>query len=120
MDKTVLDKFLNEMGELLKTTKDFTVDQAPQVAKEILAYSLVYSIFWVLSGFVLLFLCYKFFKFAQKLCERDDDYAPIFVFVVLFFVISSLWTAVGMEHILKLYFAPRLFLIEYIGHLVSH
>lgn len=79
MDKEILNKFLTEMGDLLKTAKDFTVEQAPQVVKEVLKYNAVVDMMWIVIGLAACFVSYRFFKHIRALVADDSDWAPMYI-----------------------------------------
>src|SRR4051812_8154898 len=72
MDKEILNKFLTEMGHTLQQTKDFTLDQAPKVAKEILNYTLYEDLLLIFVGLIILFLGFRVYKY----CIRKDKQDP--------------------------------------------
>jgi len=122
MSQEILNKFLTEMGELLKSAKDFTVDQAPQVAKEILRYNLASSVAYFLLGVALLVAAAKTFKVLRKFQDDAGDYdvLPIFAWgaYILSIIAGVCMFFCNLSSILKITLAPRLYLIEYFAALV--
>jgi len=118
MNKETLDSFVGEMTNLLKTAKDFTVEQVPQVAKEILRYNAALDMMWIVVGMVGLFLSYKFYKFTKKLC-KTEQYEILYVVVGCTSIISVITTLASAADLLKIELAPRVFLLEYLARLVQ-
>jgi hypothetical protein len=120
MDQEILNKFLIEMGDLLKAAKDFTLEQIPQVAREVLKYNAVVCVIWIVVGFVAMSLSHRFARWVRQLVEDNDDYTPMYFIVIIFFAISLAFILPNLIELAKIEFAPRLYLIEYLASLVKH
>lgn len=121
MDKTVIDKFMNEMLTLLQTAKDFAVTQVPEVCKEVLRYSLCEAIFYVVVGLFLLAACGFFARWLHKKAveENDGNYYMFNIFSCIVAAIGLGMICSNMLDAFKITMAPRIYLIEYFSHLVS-
>lgn len=119
MDKSIVDNFMVEMGNLLKSAKDFTVEQAPQVAKEILHYNLASCIVWLILGIAGGIATWKFCMWIAKKGEDDSDYNGFYMLAAIPAIVSMLILESNAMEIVKIYLAPRLYLIEYFADLVK-
>jgi hypothetical protein len=122
MDKTMLDKFMNEILTLLQTAKDFAVTQMPEVCEEVLRYNLYNSIFCVVANLLGLIGCYLFARWLhKKAVAEDNDYFHVFSFFTAIGAIFSLGMLLSsLMNAFKITMAPRLYLIEYFSYLISH
>ena len=119
MDKEILNKFLVEMAELLKSAKDFTIEQAPQVAREVLHYRLASSLLAFAVGLAVFLCSILFFKHVQNMMKEDNDWAPMHILSCSFLGGSAIFVLENLDSIIKISLAPRLFLIEYFASLVA-
>lgn len=120
MDKEVLNKFLVEMTEALRTG----IKQIPLVAQEILNYNMAITLLGVAVGIVLLVmaivLAVKIYKTIQHDEHKLDNWFGLYAIPAALFVISMMQLFSYVPDALKIYLAPRAFLLEYIAHLVRH
>jgi uncharacterized Tic20 family protein len=119
MDKTILDNFLVEMIELLRTAKDFTLEQAPQVAREFLHYHAILSLVWILVGFIGILFSFKFKNKTDEYVKKDPTNFPFYLFVAIPFLLSSALTLLNVMNLVEIELAPRTYLIEYVSSLVN-
>ena len=102
---------------------DFTSEQAPMVVKEFLDWKLTEAILWfifyVAIAVVLFYFSLKVFKDGRK--QGDGELLTIGAFGLLAsFVITFLnfiWNILDIAQILV---APKVFLIEYVAHIIKH
>ena len=104
-----------ELLQIVKSTKDFTLEHAPDVCSQIVTMGRFYTIIGVLMilGISTLLgrVCYRVFKKE----ERFDDYE--FIIVMLNAVIVPLGALITYAHI-EAWFAPKLYLLKYVKDLL--
>jgi hypothetical protein len=109
--------------EYVEATESFIVEQAPMLVQEILAYNLAYSVFWcvfcvaVVSGVV--WGGMQWFK-AWK--THGDDIDLLFIPWMITGLVATAPLMGVFSHvlrILKITFAPRLFLLEQLRYLIG-
>ena len=122
MKTEVIDKFMIEMLELLKSAKDFTLEQLPEVAKEVLTYNFYSSLFGFFIGLGFAYIAFKFFKSSKD--HKDEDIWDIGKQLKL--ILGMVFTGIALitlidngDNVIKIKLAPRLYLIEYVSHLVK-
>ena len=86
MGEELLAKFITEMTNVIKATKDFAMEQIPQVAQEVLKYQFYISLMWLCIGIICCALTLKFTKWVNKLTEKDFDYAPMYVVMIFLWI----------------------------------
>lgn len=119
MDKELLAKFLTELGSTLKDTKDFSIEQLPLIAKEIITYNLAESIMGIVLCLGGVGLSVYFWKKIQKyLSDSNDDSSPLFILPGVGALGCSIGVVVNLTNVIFIYFAPRVFLLEYVAHLL--
>jgi hypothetical protein len=125
MDSTVLNKFLEQMGEMLKEAKDFSLEQLPIVAKEILQYHLAVDLGWL--GFALLLtlaslvVIFWFTRLIKAEGPRGmENYWGMYLIPGLMNLISFIIFVNEGRDALMIWLAPRVYLLEYISRLLPH
>jgi hypothetical protein len=128
-------KLLAKALEWLQTTEEFVIEQAPQIAQEILYWGLAQNVFYaVLYGGAFIFFLLWFFKGNQiqkisDLFKEDTDQSITAGFIRLVFsaimgflsVVALPWAAIDRTLAsIKILVAPRLYLIEYISDLLKN
>ncbi len=120
MNNEILAKFLMAMGDVLKEAKDFSIEQLPIVAKEILSYSFAMSIVHLLVGLVFLGAVIFIGNAVQKIIKKDSSWVPLHIGTVMGGLLAIAILIDSSTEILKIWLAPRVFLLEYIAHLLAH
>ena len=115
------DKVKEQLADLLafvkagaEKTTEFAVEQAPLVAREIVAWE-----FWSALGGVA--LCVAAIVVLVRIAKAPSDYRDEFVHVYLWagVIIFSVVGLVAASAVIKSTVAPRLVIIDYIGRLAK-
>jgi len=125
-----LDKFFGELLELLKSTANFTLEQAPLVFKEIIIYDgIIKNGLGVLFGLFGIYCVLAFPRVlsdALKYCDSGECKGEICVPKVIRTVLTGVLGIAGfivgicsLLTLLKAIFAPRLYLIDYVTNLLK-
>ena len=128
--KKHLNKVLSELTQLLRSTKAFVLDQAPQVLKEIILLNRVRSILDALAGLVLIAGAIVILNVANNLpavgCSDYDLIKCVSGKAILLYLVfaggvvfATLVLYGAIVDILKVFLAPKTFLIEYIKNLID-
>ena len=125
MNKEIINKFAEEMIDLLKNVKDFTGTQIPLVCQEILKYETFQNIIWfsvwatlALSLFVSSVYFGKCYYKHKNKYENEGVLVTCVVFGICGLIISLI-AICELLNVLQIIFAPRMFLIEYFARLIS-
>lgn len=123
MDKDVTDKVSAILGFIqagVEKTSDFAVEQIPIVAKEILQYGFIHSIVCGLIalaiGVVVMKLFLRFLAWLKKEGDLSDG-APFSLFLLLPALVCLCIAYSFFDDAVKIKFAPRVYLIEYVSNL---
>lgn len=125
MDKAAatenLDKFVGQMMALLQDAKTFAEREIPIFMKEILTYGMYKNVFMAFVLAVISGICLKvMWSSIKKLKDTGDDvHFALSMLTGIILVLSILIFVFRVDDILQIYFAPRLYLIEFMKGLVS-
>lgn len=125
MNKDKSDELVAFLLESLKSSKDFLAEQIPEVAKEMLAWGTAYYSVGVtcFALAALLFLLLARFCCKRLAKEEDKDKREITIGVFLVSCVAillfMLLTIYPTCQLLKIRFAPRLYLMEEITAMVK-
>ena len=112
------EEVLKELLETIKDTKSFVLDQAPDVAKEMILLARIESIIILIGS---LFLFYLLFYFKRKLSEIESSYGEMSMIYTLLSIISPIFGMFGLICVLSnlsCWFAPKYFLLEELSKLI--
>lgn len=106
---------------------DFAAAQIPDVIDQLLKWELVYhgawAILWSIMIAILFIISRKLWKLAEGVGEFDRPIARVWIAgLTLVFCSYILFTDVVPNSLtcFKIYFAPKVFLIEYCADLINH
>jgi len=109
--KDLTKDMLTEVLEMVKSTKNFTVEQAPDYIKQLLAYELI-------SNYISIVICVLFI-IASIIIPFYFNHFAVNLFcgvaIFLFFVGSIL----NIDNIIKIKVAPKVFIVDYISNLLN-
>lgn len=116
-----IEKFIEEMTTILKSGKDFVVEQAPDIFKQVLHYKLAVSITWVVILIFGFSACWKIHKWIM---EEDEGFSVLndrfggYIVIGIFGVIGGVGLICNLDTVFEILFAPKIYLIEYFSGLV--
>lgn len=110
--KEELLKNLVSIVDYVKQGADFAVSQAPLFVQEYLKYHFALHLFWGVICFIILILSIWLFILAVKYIKKEHDDLGILVFPLGFMIFPLVGFIVNITTILKIYFAPRVYLVE--------
>lgn len=125
MKEELVEKVQVVMVEIIDTmmkAKDFALDQAPEVISQLLMWKTVSSLMWFGFGIVLSMLCAYSLKMWHKTIKWGDSYNNDdvgWVFTLLFLVFICGMIMLANLTWLKIWIAPKLYLMEYAANLVG-
>lgn len=112
----ILEKGLN----VATKTGDFIIEQAPDLIQQLLLYKTVEAVF---CSILFTTLNYFTFKVMKKDYERHDDLFDanpvILVGGTCVLIVSFVGSMNYISDLVKLIFAPKIYLIEYVSHLIK-
>lgn len=103
--------------------KDFVIEQAPDICKQILVFGFASNIVYI--TLCVLFIAtslYVIKHIIKNVNIKDFDNFGILFFVIVLFIFSTVCFGIMIKDILellKIYYAPKLYLIDYIMHVVN-
>ena len=110
MDKKIAEELLNA----IVGTKNFIVEQAPDVAQQLLAYHLVTNSI----GAVLVLLFTVVFAHLVRWYYKAESAEGVLVMAIAF-TVSVCFLIECLTSLAKVILAPKIFLIEYLGGLLK-
>jgi len=128
LDQTLV-TMLNNITETAGSAKEFLVEQTPQVIQELLKWYSIYSFIEFIAGIILgIFMIVIFHKSFRKVTSPNwvyDEFGDIhsdprmFVPIILEIIIAIIVANLVNLQWLKIWVAPKLWLIEYTADLVK-
>jgi len=115
-----LDELLGKLLEWLEATEPFAIEQVPIVLKEILMWKTAEAVGVILIGFIFIAVYLLVLANAKKpLLEDECTAVGLFTIVGGIACIPATVMPLGCGfRLLQIYFAPRVYLIEYLRSLV--
>lgn len=124
-----LNKLMIEIIDQVKNTGNFVVEQMPDVISQLLTYQYYSNIFYFVFGILMLIVSFASFHqikiLAKKYDEKQmgDDIMPLIVICFMSGIICGIIgfcnCAFTIDPLLKLTFAPKIYLIEYASRLIK-
>lgn len=130
-DKTrdILVGWLEAIGEATKGAKDFVLEQAPEVVRDVVALGraeMTVQLVLAAAGIVMAQwvarLCCRWFDQAKVDGAQEDQlagYATAFIGVCLFGIAAVVVFLDGIHEFCAAWFAPRVYVIEYVAELIG-
>lgn len=115
-----LAKILSKGLEMATKSGNFIIDQAPDLIQQLIFYKTVENAIQLL---IYIIVMYFLGKMIYKDHIKEDEYIDrdpiiqIFGGAVFIFFSISAWFSIS--DLIKLIFAPKIYLIEYISHLIK-
>ena len=110
--KEELLKNLMSIVDYVKQGVDFTVEQAPLFIQEYLKYHLSLHIFWEVISVIVLVLSIWWLIYLIK-HQKKLSYDMDLIFIPSLFIgIALIVFCINSIYLLKIYFAPRVYLVE--------
>jgi len=121
----ILAELLQKASNGIDAAVSFSQAQIPDVIHQLLMWNFAESIIFSLTGILLFllvqYLTFRIFKYLRK--EWEDDYFSDHPEVIVVFMLWLLVTLITLTLLdlswLKIWIAPKLYLIEYAAHLVK-
>ena len=113
------EEVLKDLLVTIKETKSFVLEQAPDVAQEMILLARIESVI-VLIGSLLFF--YLLFYFKGKLNEIESNYDDMSMVYALLSIISPIIGVIGLVAVLgslSCWFAPKYFLLKELSKLIG-
>lgn len=116
---------LNEVLSWANTTKDFIKTEAPLVVKELLTYNFYYClvciIFWPSLISIAGYYLHTFISNWTTANLIDKDFYTFLQFIVIVIAgfLNLIIISCNGESLLKIYFAPRIYVIDYLSRLLE-
>lgn len=118
MNEAVAKELLN----WLQGTRTFVLDQAPDLAKEIVAWGRVESALGILLGLIFVGVTFGLSYQGHKIWLKDnlaDCLILFWVFGVIVGIVGICITLCNLSTWAQATFAPKIYLLEYLGHLLK-
>ena len=120
-----LEAILIWLEESVKATGEFVAEQAPEVVREVITFHRVFGTSMVALGLVLFGVAVfrlkrngtRWAKDATKFDNEGADFMGVanILLSVVFSIAGTIIFAFNVNPTMKVWFAPRLFLIEWVG-----
>lgn len=113
---------LKEVLNIIQSTKYFVLEQAPDLAKDIVSYGRIFSLFELSISIFLVVFTVLFFKFTKKRVKNndwnDDCWMPISIIGTIVIIIGVISSIVNVEQAILAWCAPKMYLLEYVGSIL--
>jgi len=124
MDKNGLtEQFIKDTLDSLRSAKNFVLDQAPDVLKQIIQWNIAEAMVWLFFGVAFLVFsiwCFRIFRReAAKDSPDDGVQGGSIVMGIISLAVGTGFFISNLLDILKCYVAPKVFLIEYFANLMK-
>lgn len=109
------DELLKQLIDIIQNTKDFTIEQMPLVANEIVRYGIVDGVIGIVFSICLILACLYTLNKKYKVDSYGDESGFVFfakIVSIIFLIISVFMIFLGSSQIIKAKIAPRLFIID--------
>lgn len=123
-----INQALTMMNKAASNAGGFVLDQAPQVAKELVLYTLISNIFGVCL-FLVVIMIFKtvvlpwYKRLWATCCTECEECTPgLIIGVIIVGIVMMIYTSVAVEYCdnaIKAGFAPRLTILDYAKELVT-
>jgi hypothetical protein len=111
--------WLSKLREAADTGGSFVLDQAPAIVQEKIAYGRATETLWCVVGVLLLLLAYWFSKRAMRWFDEMEGNPFGFIGAGVFAFFGVILTLIHVDAALKVWFAPRLYVIEWLSELLK-
>lgn len=107
----------------LRDSKEFALEQAPLLAREVLNWGIASHLFWFVISITLaitfVFITRLFYRNYQnaEVFDRDGAALGMFLSGIVYAVFTST-TLYNLARLIQIWVAPRLYLLEQLRHLV--
>ena len=112
--------------EVAEKSGNFVIEQAPDLVKQLITYKTIETSIYVLIEISLIYLIFRYFKYLYKKNNEDSDFIFDNAFHITGIIITSgvtIFTFIEFINdifdLIKLIFAPKIYLLEYIAQLLS-
>ena len=112
--------------EAAEKSGNFVIEQAPDLVKQLITYKTVETSICVLIEISLMYLIFRYIKYLHKKNNEDSDFIFDNEFHIIGMMITSLMGIFlffvfinDISDLIKLIFAPKIYLLEYIAQLLS-
>jgi len=123
--KKVAVEYLQKLLAMLEKGADFAGEQIPLVLQEIVAYGQAYETFICVFSFLVMCIApifgWKWCKKYLSVCESGAEPAVLFVGLIpgIATIVALHLFFYNIDDCLKAWFAPRLYVIEYLHDLIK-
>ena len=123
--KERLESYLDTIEQSVGTASEFTMEQAPLLAQEVVRYTLwsnlIGAITCLVLALIVILVARVLWKLTDQLPKSEADVAktPLVIFGVFFFVACVVGISYYVPATLKAAVAPRLVIVEEVSRLVK-
>lgn len=113
IEQSKQDQLADFFLKTLNDGSDFVKEQAPAVAREVLSYGLIDSVFEIIYALCMAAFCIYMIHLSIKFSEKGNDAV---ILTIIATVVSGLLFPImlvcSVDKLLKVEFAPKLFILE--------
>ena len=125
MNEELLNSALLELIEGIRQTKDFAIEQAPDVIQQMLVWEFTHNLIWFIVGLVFLSVPILFLATCQRVRAKIEEDRSLREFhacggtvisgAFLFFAAITMNSNLGW---LQIWLAPKVYILEYAANLI--
>lgn len=111
---------INELLEMLRSTKSFALEQAPEIAREIVRFGIIKSALGVCIGICFIglsiFSCYKWKNWTPKGTYDCCGWLPVWIISAL---VSIPFVLINGYFLTMSLVAPKLYILDYLADMIG-
>ena len=108
---------INKLFEYIDVSKDWILDEAPELFQQIIKYGIFESTFEITMCIIILFFSFWMIKKSIRATLRDDD-NPVYVIgiciSIILIILFSIQLFISTSYLFKATLAPKLYLLDYL------
>lgn len=119
---------LDKINDWTEKASSFAEEQTPLIVKEIITWGLVEKLYYMTVGILVILAGYFLYRIFKKLAinhiapgtdwTESEFSAPAIIFLICGCLIGSICIFCNLYDFIYIYLAPRLYVIDYVAHLV--
>lgn len=107
------EELIKKIIEYMESSKDFIVEQAPDIIQQMLKYETFNNIFGLIIAVIILFVSIGVFIYGKYSNKTDKIYFNVYNYVSIWlFIAAFAISAFAINNLVKIKISPKYFVIE--------
>lgn len=120
---TVTGQLVDGAKQVTEKSVDFAMEQIPDIIHQLLLWKAADAVIGIIAMLILIVIFFKFLPKVQAFAKEDRDPASLILYSVFGGAVLLVFPAIAIfwnvSLILKIWLAPKIYLIEYVSELVK-